>query len=425
MSRPRGTAHASLAAGLVAAGLAGLVACSAGDSARSEDPGGPPSATTVEAPPPCGAAGAADATSCTPAPTSSNAAPTATAPLEPLRVRFLGVQGFLVEHGDQALLTAPLFTRPSMIAVTTGGAVTSDGSLVAKYIPAATLPKIKAVLSGHAHYDHLLDTPAVMARAPAATLYSNRSTKNLLAAFAPDRGASCAGTPAQADVVARSRVVALDDPAKSAVDYTACPEQRPAGAPLDGRWVRVPGAPMRVLAVCSAHQDQFGPVHFAPGDVTEEACTPPTRMDLWKEGRTLGYLVDFLDPVTDEPLYRVYYEDSPAGSPVGQVPARWLTGKRVDLALLCVGTYDEVDGAPGNTLASLAPRYALGGHWEDFFRGADEQPQAIAFLDVEAWDARARTALPAAGEPLPMKWNGQALSERVVRPRPGDAFEIR
>jgi len=424
----------------LAAGLTGLVACGGNDGPRSDDPTAIPAAATPSAAAPsCSANGAsANATDangasasatdapCPPAPAPISTTPAAPAPpLEPLRVRFLGVQGFLVEHRDQALLTAPLFTRPSMIAVTTGGAVTSDASLVTKNIPAATLPKIKVIVSGHAHYDHLLDTPAVMARAPAATLFSNRSTKNLLAAFAPDRKAACAATPAQADVVARSRVVALDDPAKSAVDYTGCPDQRPPGAPLDGTWVRVPGAPMRVLAVCSAHQDQFGPVHFAEGDVTDEACAPPTRMDQWKEGRTLGYLVDFLDPVSDAPIYRVYYEDSPAGSTVGQVPARWLTDKRVDLALLCVGTYDAVQGAPGNTLTSLAPRYALGGHWEDFFRAAGDPPQPIPFLDVAAWDTLARAALPAAGEPHALVRNAQPLSERVVRPQPGDSFELR
>jgi len=39
-----------------------------------------------------------------------------------LRIRFLGVDGFLVEAGDDAMLSAPLFTRPSMIAASTGRA---------------------------------------------------------------------------------------------------------------------------------------------------------------------------------------------------------------------------------------------------------------------------------------------------------------
>jgi hypothetical protein len=187
----------------------------------------------------------------------------------------------------------------------------------------------------------------------------------------------------------------------------------------------VPGANVRVLAVCSEHPDQIGPVHYGEGDVTDEECTPPTNMNDWKEGRTLAYLVDFLDPKTHAPVYRVFYEDAPAGSPVGHVPPAVLAGKRVDLALMCVGTYDHVDDAsPAKALAALAPRYALGGHWEDFFGSLDAAPRAIPFLDVAAWGTKARAALPDADEPLPLLRNGTPASYRAVHPQPGDVFEI-
>ena len=352
-------------------------------------------------------------------------APVAPSPPSVLRVKFLGVMGFLLEHGAEALLTAPLFTRPNMIQVSTGLPVTSDATRVAAELPATALANVKAVLAGHAHYDHLLDVPAVMARAPGATLYSNRSAKNLLAAYAPDRAAACADKPAPADVVARSRVVALDDPATSVVDYRGCPDKRPAGAPLEGTWVNVPGAHQRVLAVCSEHPDQIGPGHFAPGDVTEEACTPPKKMADWKEGLTLGFLVDFLDPTTGALRFRVYYEDAPAGTPVGQVPAAVLAGRDVDLALLCVGAYGPVENAPSNTITTLRPRFALGGHWEDFFRGLDETPAPIPLLDLATWDTRAAAAMKPSADPKPLVKNGAPVTERVLRPAPGDVFEIR
>jgi hypothetical protein len=410
---PRSFASASLLLALVACGSdaapAPVVAPPAAAPAPATSTPAPPAATGCEA----------TAAGCSAPP---DVAPTV---VPSLRIRFLGVDGFLVEAGDDAVLSAPLFTRPSMIAASTGIPTTSDAALVASRLPASALANVRAVIAGHAHYDHLLDVPAVMGLAPNATLYSNVSARNVLAAFAPDRAAKCAGTPAAANPIARPRVVAVDDPAASTVDYTNCPEKRPAGAPLQGTWVKVPGAHVRLLAVCSDHPDQIGPVHYGAGDVTEERCTPPTNMNEWREGRTVAYVVDFLDPKTDAPRYRVFYQDAPAGSPVGHVPAAFLADKRVDVALMCVGTYDHVDDAsPARALSALGPRYALGGHWEDFFGSLDAPPQPIPFLDVAAWTTKATAALPPEADALPMLQNGKPVADRAALPQPGDTFEL-
>lgn len=412
------TTHSAVAFALAA--LASLLACSS-DEPVSAPVGSPaPAATATTAPatstPRAGCQGSAcDAPTPEPEPE----------PPPPLRVRFLGVDGFLLEAGNDAVLTAPLFTRPSMIEASTGLPVSSDKTLVASRLPAAAEAKVRAILSGHAHYDHLLDVPAAMGVIPQSTLYANVSSRNLLAAFAPDRAAKCAGSAAQATTVARSRIVAVDDPAASTVDYTFCPEKRPAGAPLEGKWMKVPGAHVRVLAVCSEHPSQIGPVHYGAGDVDEEACTPPTNMNEWKEGKTVAFLFDFLDPKTDKPIYRIFYEDAPTETPIGHVPAKFLADKRVDLALMCVGTYDHVDDAsPAQALGALNPRFALGGHWEDFFGSLDAPPQALPFTNVAAWATKARDALPASGEPHAMRINGNPSADRASLPQPGDAYEI-
>jgi hypothetical protein len=216
----------------------------------------------------------------------------------------------------------------------------------------------------------------------------------------------------------------MDDPAASVVDYTNCADKRPPGAPLDGKWVRVPGAHVRVLAVCSSHPDQIGPIHFAPGDVTEEACTPPTAMADWKEGFTMAYLVDFLDAKTDAPVYRVYYQDAPTNAPVGHIPEALLKDKRVDLALLCVGSYDHVENAPTATIDALTPRYALGGHWEDFFQSGEQPPQPLPLLDVPGWQTKAQTAMPSSGEARPLVRNGAKSPDRALLPQPNDTFDV-
>lgn len=339
-----------------------------------------------------------------------------------LRVRYLGVGGFLIERGSDAVLTAPLYTRPSWLEVSTGF-IASNPALVDMNLPPAALANVSAVVSGHAHYDHLLDVPAVMSRAPRATLFANRSARNILAAYAPDRSPRCAMTPPPLRPIPRQRVVALDDPAQSFVDYSMCPSKRPPNAPIAGRWMGVPGAAVRIFALCSEHPDQLGPVHYAPGGVEDEQCVAPARAAEWLEGNTLAYLIDFLDPRSGAPVYRVYYQDAPTSAPFGFVPEPLLREKRIDIALLCVGAYERTMNSPTQVLGALQPRYAIGAHWEDFARPANEPPQPIPLLDLATWVARARMTMPRTND-HPMLQNGGAMAERFAVPRAGEWFEI-
>jgi L-ascorbate metabolism protein UlaG (beta-lactamase superfamily) len=394
-----------------------LLACGSGDVTPAPPPPSgnvppPPPAASIAAPPAANPPGAQP-----PPPPPPVTPPT-------LKVSWLGVQGFLLESADEAVLTAPLYTRPSMFDASTGVPVQSDAALVEASLPTARLTNVRTIIAGHAHYDHLLDVPNIMIRAPQATLFSNTSSQRILDAYSPDRAPTCSGPP-QPTTIARSRVVALDDPAASAVDYNNCPSMKPAGAPLDGKWVKVPGAHVRVFAACSEHPDQIAPgIHYAPGSVDQEQCTPPERMDAWREGPTLAFLIDILDPKTDTPVWRIYYQDAPTNAPIGQIPASVLADRRVDLALLNIGSYDKVTGDPENAIAALDPRYALGGHWEDFFQAASSSPAPLPFLDVPAWGTRAQAVMPTSGEKQPLIHNGAPSGVRAIIPQPEDTFTI-
>jgi len=400
--------------GLISCALFVLAACgTSGDS--------PAPVAESDAPPP----GASSSTSNDAPPATTAPAPTPAPAADPtLHIKFLGVQGFLVEYGNDAVLSAPLYTRPSMIEVT-AGFVESDANGVDAHLTKSDLKNVRAVIAGHAHYDHLLDAPVVLDRASGATLYSNISARNILAAFAPDRAAKCAGASAPPFTIARSRVVAMDDPAASVVDYTNCPTKKPEGAPTDGKWVSVPNSNVRVLAVCSEHPAQIGPYHYGEGDVTEEKCTAPDRMDDWKEGLTLAFLVDFLDPTTKQPVFRFFYQDAPSNGAIGHVPASFLAAKRVDAALLCIGSSNNVANEPAGDIDAIGARYVIGGHWEDFFRSADDPPQPITFLDVGGWAKTARDAVAkTAPEPKDLMRNGQNSMTRALAADPNDTFEI-
>ncbi len=196
---------------------------------------------------------------------------------------------------------------------------------------------------------------------------------------------------------------ALSDPTDDVVDYRMCPSLPPCvGARQgEGRWVEIPDSHMRVRALCSSHPDQFAGIHFGEGCVEEDPCSPPTDAPDWKEGLTLAFLIDFLDPETGSPAFRVYYQDAPAEAPVSHPHPELLTEKAVDLAIVNGGNYEAVAGHPAGILAALEPRYAVVGHWEDFFRPQDEPIEPLPFLDKEEIRARLADALP--GEP-PRYW---------------------
>ena len=333
-------------------------------------------------------------------------------PKQSLEVKSLGVQGFELKLGDDIVLTAPLFTRQSTIEVGLNLPIEVDTAAVDAGLAGIPLDKVRAIVSGHAHYDHLLDVTRVMEKAPGATLYANRTAKHIFAALAPD---TCG--PAPSPTIDRTRVVAMDDPAASYVDWTNCPSQKPPGAPVEGTWVTAPGGHVRMKAFCSMHPDQIGPIHFAPGSIDVDQCKLPSAASQWLEGSTLAILIDFLDDA-GKPTFRVFYQDAPTDAPVGHVPPAVLAEHPVDLALLCVGSYNAVADHPTSILANIQPRYAISGHWEDFFQAASEPPQPIPLLDLPTYMMRADAAMAGAPDGA-FTVGGAAAMSRHVLAQPG------
>ncbi|HEX5059942.1 MAG TPA: hypothetical protein VFV99_11310, partial [Kofleriaceae bacterium] len=289
------------------------------------------------------------------------------------------------------VMTAPLFTRQNAIEVTFNIALEPDTAAIDTGLADEPLANLSAIVSGHAHYDHFMDVPHILTKAPNATAYTNLTGRHVLAALAPDRPSCANATPSPE--LPRDRIVAMDDPLASHVDYTNCPDHRPAGAPIEGSWLYVPNSNVRLMAFCSSHPAQVGPYHFGEGSIDHDQCDLPSAASGWLEGQTLAFVIDFLDP-QQKPVFRVFYQDAPTNPPIGHVPSAILGEKQVDLALLCVGSTDAVEDHPTQILGNLQPRYAISGHWEDFFQPVGSTPQPIPFLNLDGYMQRAEAALP-------------------------------
>ena len=306
----------------------------------------------------------------------------------PLEVTSLGVGGVALRHGDTLVLTAPMYTNPTLVEVTLGDVV-SDPDEVDAWLQDEDVVGAQAILIGHAHYDHLLDAPRVQERSGGATIYGNVSTRNLLSGL---------------------DVVVVNDPDAPLVDRSMCAVPDPCtGVPAgsEGSWIEGDG--FRLRALCSTHPAQFlGIIHFGEGCVEETWDRPPTSAGDWLEGATVSWLVDFLDD-DGAIAHRVYYQDAPTNAPRGLVHPDLLAERPIDLAVLNVGSWDAVRDHPTQALQNLDPRYAMGVHWENFF-----QTQAI---DLE----------PIPFHASPEKFDAAAyalLSDRYWRPSPGDRVEL-
>src|SRR5262249_48747929 len=154
----------------------------------------------------------------------------------------------------------------------------SDPIVIDRWFGAAD-PDTRAIITGHGHYDHLLDVPYVWSKTPSAMIYGNIASQHLLAGLAPDRPMSCpAAQPAETGIP-RDKIVAVDDPANDRVVYRLCATQQGrCPAAYDGRpgeWIAVPNSHVRLRGLCSSHPPQFLFVHFGLGCVDADVCTPP------------------------------------------------------------------------------------------------------------------------------------------------------
>jgi L-ascorbate metabolism protein UlaG (beta-lactamase superfamily) len=254
-----------------------------------------------------------------------------------VRLRWLGVSSWVFSCGEAAVVVDPFFSRPSLGAVVLSLALPRlarplayDASRIREVLP--DLPDAtRIVLVTHAHYDHLLDIPYYVARPHAGCLLFGGSPTalNLLRGF------------------------------------PQVPEH--TWEAKDGSGIRVGN--VRVTAFATDHAPQVFGLCLMTGNVDTAPGAPPQTAGDYREGQTFGYLVDFMDG--DAVAARIFVNGA-ASSTAGAASLRAhhaLIGEHtVDVAVLCVPGWDQVDGYPSSVLDVLRPRVVVTSHFDNFFR---------------------------------------------------------
>lgn len=94
-----------------------------------------------------------------------------------LEIAWLGVAGFSLSYDGTTILIDPYVSRVPLADLLRRRTVVPDVSQIDSWIPRAD-----AILVGHTHFDHVMDTPEI-ARRDGATVYGSRSAHHLMGLY--------------------------------------------------------------------------------------------------------------------------------------------------------------------------------------------------------------------------------------------------
>lgn len=251
-----------------------------------------------------------------------------------LDIQYLGVGGYLFQYGEDSIMTAPSFTNPGLVNVTLPLPIETNPELVDKLLPIQAT-QAEFILVGHAHYDHLMDVPYIMQQHMPQTKAAGSTTMTNIMAAAVDG----------------ERLLDITDYAAEGLEA--------------GRWIYNRNHTIRFMPIKSDHAPHFMGIKVMSGTYDTALTELPSTAYGWKEGQTYAYIIDFLDN-QQKSIYRIHYQDAASNSPDGLMPAMDDT-KVVDMAILCVAAFHQVDDYPEAILQQTKPSTIVLGHWEDFF----------------------------------------------------------
>ncbi|NNF13799.1 MAG: MBL fold metallo-hydrolase [Gemmatimonadetes bacterium] len=277
-----------------------------------------------------------------------------------LRLVYLGTGGWIMEHGDDQIMTAPLFSNPGVFR--TGlWTIAADTTEIDRWMSQHDVGRTSVILSGHAHYDHLMDVPRVALRhSPRARILGNRTVANTLSEWS--------GVADRMDVVEESEVADHAD-----------------GAEAAAMWRHYGN--VRILPLRSHHAPHFDGYTLYQGTRDFPLEAAPTLAGEWLDGNTLAFLIDFLDDA-GEVAFRIYYQDAVVAPPLGFAPDALIAERPVDVAIFVPATFDQVDWHPEAFVENLDPDRVLLGHWEDFFVPVDAPTRSIFLSDIGHFEDR-------------------------------------
>jgi hypothetical protein len=288
-----------------------------------------------------------------------------------VHVVYLGSGGSYLVRNGEGLLIDPFFSNQKFSRIGSSVLLSkrgkknfkSDPQMIAaglealKRIPGQEHLNVLAILNSHSHYDHLMDIPAV---------YQQLEQK-------PQVLINQSGFNTCHEVIDTANMVLLE---KHMVTTETI---RP---PIK---IRTANSRINIYPILADHNPHFRNIKFFVGANTKPVSSfndayAKTKANLWLEGKTFSFLIDYLDE-NDRVDYRVFIQSSSCNPPAG-IPPSTLLDKPVDLAMLGIVSYSFSPDYPCEWLSKISPRDIVWLHWEDFFRKYTKKPKTVRGTDV-------------------------------------------
>lgn len=284
----------------------------------------------------------------------------------------LGVGGFLVvpwRDSTNLVMTPPAYSNPGAVRVGLFDVlrgVRSNRDRVYRAVrslshaDSSRLSRVRAVLVGHGHYDHLMDLPTLAPWLPAARVYGSGTVYNLMA------------------------------PVRSQLPTDSVEERMGSGAQDAGASIPL-GPLVSARALRWAHAPnlwKFGIRYtIASGHQKTPLARLPRSARGWKMGTALAWVVD-LHTEQGEVMVRLFLHDAaaPREHVVNAVAAlRSMSPAQHTVAMVVPANFDNAAGYPDTLLASMQPDHVLLAHWEDFFRAPAESLRIVRAINGKAF----------------------------------------
>jgi hypothetical protein len=285
-------------------------------------------------------------------------------------ITYLGCGGLMLNKDGDAVLIDPFFSNKksgkigkSVFLGTEGREIfRTDKKMLKAGVDAIERENgdsltVYAILNAHSHYDHLMDIPAV---------FNHFKRKPLL--LLTETGLNIVHK-----TIDTSRVVLLENFRSTSLH---------ASPPIV--IARAHGE-IHVYPILAAHNPHFRNIKFFSGQHVDrvpdlDSAFDKSRANLWLEGNTFSFLIDYLNEKKEIEL-RVFVQSSSCPAPAG-IPPKEMLGREVDIAFIGVVSYKFSPGYPCGQLSQLSPRQVLWVHWEDFFRRYTRKPKTVRGTDL-------------------------------------------
>lgn len=259
--------------------------------------------------------------------------------IDTLQIQYLGCGGMLISKNKNKILIDPFFSNPLFLSIW----VKPNKKRINKAFEKINYQGITTCLISHAHYDHLLDIPYISQQYfnNKLHIYGSKTVINILISKGLE------------------------------TNYLHNIEADTCSLTSEGTWTYINNNQIRFLPVKYEHAPHLKIVNKTFKFFNGNYNTIPSNSNKsthYKEGQTLGYLIDFLkDSIIEK---RVYTLSGGAANPeFGNLSQHAsLNNHTIDILTICVASHNYVNNYPKSIITDVKPEFILATHWEDFFK---------------------------------------------------------